>query len=389
METAIARIKRQKRTIINQYAKTDNVKGFTQATTTLVPLAALWYAAVLSADVSYLLTAGITLVMALFLVRVFIMMHETGHGILFRTGWLNKAFGFAFGVVSGLPTYVWAQHHAYHHATNGNWEKYRGPLNTRSVAEFEAMTDKQQRSYERARSIWLAPFGGFSYLIFGPRYTCLRGSINLVRHLVKKKIAQPGVSVQAHAAEFKTPYWKDATEYWHIFWNNVALLSAWVLISWYVGPVLFFTVYLISTSLAGGAAIVVFTVQHNFDHSYASDTAAWDYDTGAIRGTSLLVLPRWLNWFTADVAYHHVHHLAATIPNYRLAKCHKEYQDLFTDVTRIKLSRVPTALKCILWDTRLQRIISVAEYRHNYVHRETPATLDAEREPTDTAQKQV
>jgi omega-6 fatty acid desaturase (delta-12 desaturase) len=81
--------------------------------------------------------------------------------------------------------------------------------------------------------------------------------------------------------------------------------------------------------------------------------------------------------------------LAASIPNYRLAECHNEYQDLFTDVTRIKLSRVHTALKCILWDTRLQRIISVAEYRHNYVHRETPATLDAEREPTDTAQKQV
>jgi acyl-lipid omega-6 desaturase (Delta-12 desaturase) len=367
METAIARIKRQKRTIVNQYAKTDNVKGFTQATTTLVPLAALWYAAVLSADVSYWLTAGITLVMTLFLVRVFIMMHETGHGTLFRTGWLNKAFGFAFGVVSGLPTYVWAQHHAYHHATNGNWGKYRGPLNIRSVAEFEAMTDKQQRSYERARNIWLAPFGGFSYLIFSPRYTCLRGSIDFVRHLVKKKMAQPGVSVRAHAAEFKTPYWNDATEYWYIFWNNVALLSAWVLMSWYLGPVLFFTVYLISTSLAGGAAIVLFTVQHNFDHSYASDTPAWDYDTAAMRGTSFLVFPRWLNWFTANVAYHHVHHLSATIPNYRLAKCHNEYQDLFTDVTRIGLSGIHTALKCILWDTRSQRIISMAEYRQYYV----------------------
>jgi omega-6 fatty acid desaturase (delta-12 desaturase) len=138
------------------------------------------------------------------------------------------------------------------------------------------MADKQQRSYERARNIWLAPFGGFSYLIFNPRYTWLRGSIGLVRYLVRKKLAQPGVSVQAHAAEFKTPYWNDATEYWHMFWNNIALLSAWVLMSWYVGPVLFFTVYLISTSLAGGAAIVLFTIQHNFDHSYASDTEAWD-----------------------------------------------------------------------------------------------------------------
>jgi omega-6 fatty acid desaturase (delta-12 desaturase) len=365
METAIARIKRQKRAIINQYAKADNVRGFSQALTTLVPLAALWYAAVLSAGVSYWLTAGITLVMTLFLVRVFMMMHETGHGTLFRTGWLNRAFGFVFGVVSGLPTYVWGQHHAYHHATNGNWEKYRGPLNTRSVAEFEAMTGKQQRSYERARNIWLAPLGGFSYLIFSPRHTWLKGSIHLVRHLVKRKIAQPGVSVRAHAAGFKTPYWNDATEYWHMFWNNVALLSTWALMSWYAGPVLFFTVYLISTSLAGGAAIVLFTVQHNFDHSYATDTQAWDYDTAAIRGTSFLVLPRWLNWFTANIAYHHVHHLSATIPNYRLARCHDEHRDLFTDVTRIKLSRVHTALKYILWDARSQRIISVAEYRKN------------------------
>jgi omega-6 fatty acid desaturase (delta-12 desaturase) len=108
-------------------------------------------------------------------------------------------------------------------------------------------------------------------------------------------------------------------------------------------------------------------VQHNFDHSYATDTEKWDYDTAAIRGTSFLVLPRWLNWFTANIAYHHVHHLSAAIPNYRLVKCHNEYQDLFTDVARIKLSRVHTALKYILWDTRSQRIISVAEYRQNYV----------------------
>ncbi|HLQ25879.1 MAG TPA: fatty acid desaturase [Acidiferrobacterales bacterium] len=367
MESAIARIKRQKRTIINQYTKTDNVKGFSQAITTLVPLAALWYAAVLSAGVSYWLTAGITLVMTLFLLRVFMMMHETGHATLFRTGWLNKAFGFVFGVASGLPTYVWAQHHAYHHATNGNWEKYRGPLNIRSVDEYEAMTDKQQRMYERTRSIWLAPFGGFSYLIFNPRYTWLKGSISLLRYLVEKKFAEPRISIEAHAAEFKTPYWNDATEYWHMFWNNVALLSAWVLMSLYVGPALFFTVYLISLSLAGGGAIVLFTVQHNFDHSYASGTEKWDYDTAAIWGTSFLVLPRWLNWFTANIAYHHVHHLSAGIPNYCLVNCHNEYQDLFTDVTRIKLSRVHTALKYILWDTRSQRIISVAEYRQNYV----------------------
>ncbi|MGH8634557.1 MAG: fatty acid desaturase [Burkholderiales bacterium] len=363
--SSIALVKQQKRAIVSRYNKADNVKGFTQVLTTLVPLAALWCGAVLSAGVSYWLTAGVTLLMSLFLLRVFVLMHECGHGSLFRAARLNQAFGFVFGVVSGMPQYVWSQHHAYHHATNGNWTKYRGPLNTRSVEEYAAMTDAQQRRYQRACSIWMAPFGGFLYIIFNPRFTWLKGSVSLVSHVLRKKIAQPGISIKAHAAEFETPYWDDARAYWHMFWNNVVLLSVWVLMSWYIGPALFFAVYLISASLAGGAGIVLFTIQHNFEHSYAPANKSWDLDTAAIRGTSFLILPRWLNWFTANIAYHHIHHLSAGIPNYRLAKCHDENRDLFSDVTRIKLSEIFRVAEYILWDTRSHRIISVAEYRQN------------------------
>ena len=106
------------------------------------------------------------------------------------------------------------------------------------------------------------------------------------------------------------------------------------------GPALFFALYIVSVSLSGAGGIVLFTVQHNFEHSYASSDEGWDYDTAAIHGTSFLILPRWLNWFTANIAYHHVHHLSAKIPNYCLVKCHEEYQHLFTDVVRVKLSQV-------------------------------------------------
>jgi len=361
--SSIDRIKQQRRIIVDRHIEADNVRGFGQILTTSVPLGALWYAAVLSADVSYWLTAGVTLLMSFFLLRAFVLMHDCGHGSLFRTGWLNRAFGFIFGVVSGMPQYVWSQHHAYHHATNGNWAKYRGPLAIVTVEEYAAMTDRQQRKYQRARSIWLGPVAGFLYIVWNPRFTWLKGSVGLVGHILKEKIAQPGISIKAHAAEFKTPHWTSAQEYWHMFWNNVVLLSAWVLMSWIVGPALFFAVYIVSTSLAGGAGIVLFTVQHNFEHSYASGDEGWDYIAAAIEGTSFLVLPIWLNWFTSNIAYHHVHHLSAKIPNYRLAQCHDEYQDLFSDVTRIRLSRIPEALKCILWDTGHRRIISVAEYQ--------------------------
>ena len=363
---SILRIKQQKHLIIRRYAKADNAKALAESLATLVPLALIWWAAVLSVSISRWLTAAIVLLLTLFTIRVLVMMHDCGHGSLFRTRRFNHAFGFLFGVLSGMPQYVWSRHHDYHHANNGNWEKFRGPLTTPSVDEYSAMSVARQRLYRYTRSILLAPFGGFVYLIFNPRFTWLKGSIGLLIHVVKSQLAQPGVSMKQHAAGYKSQYWKSAKEYRHMLWNNVALLSTWTLMCWAVGAGLFFAIYVSSLSLAGGAGIALFTVQHNFEHSYAAGSAEWDYDTGTIMGTSFLILPHWLNWFTANIGYHHIHHLSARIPSYRLADCQNENRDLFAGVARVKLSQIHSALKYILWDTRAQRIISVAEYRDLY-----------------------
>lgn len=225
------------------------------------------------------------------------------------------------------------------------------------------MTSAQRNSYERTRSIAVAPFGGFFYLLFNPRFTWLKGTVDFLVHIVKRKIAEPQITLRAHADSFRTRYWKNRTEYWHMFWNNVVLMCGWVAMSAAIGASLFFPIYILSVSLAGGAGIMLFTVQHNFEHAYASDSESWDYDVGAMQGTSFLVLPGWLNWFTANIAYHHVHHLSAKIPNYRLAACHEENQSLFAEVRRVRLCEIPSALKCLLWDAQAQQIISFAEYR--------------------------
>jgi omega-6 fatty acid desaturase (delta-12 desaturase) len=225
------------------------------------------------------------------------------------------------------------------------------------------MNHAEQRMYRRKCSIAVAPLAGLIYVIFNPRFNWLKGSLGFLGHIINGKAAQPDLSLRAHAASFETRYWKSPKEYWHMSWNNIVLLSVWVLMCWVFGTALFFAIYLISASLAGGAGIILFTVQHNFEHSYATDGRRWDYETGAIEGTSFLLLPRCLNWFTANIAYHHIHHLSARIPNYRLVGCHDEYRHLFSAVTRVKLSQIHNALKYILWDTRAQRIISVAEYR--------------------------
>ena len=134
-------------------------------------------------------------------------MHECGHGSLFRSGRLNRGFGFVFGVLCGMPQFVWSQHHQFHHAHNGNWDRYRGPLNTAPVAEYAAMSVDQRRRYRRARSIWLAPLAGFMYVIVHPRLTWLRGSAGLLRHVLAGKRADARASIGALAAAYRTPCW--------------------------------------------------------------------------------------------------------------------------------------------------------------------------------------
>jgi omega-6 fatty acid desaturase (delta-12 desaturase) len=362
LRTSIDDLKEHKRAMIGRHTNSSDLKGFTQFLTTLVPLALLWWVAVASIAVSHWLTVAAILAISLFTLRAFVLMYECGHRSLFRRRSLNRSIGFVLGVVTGMPQYVWAQHHNFHHAHNGNWDKYRGPYTTLSTDEYAALTRVQQHLYRGKCSIGTAPFTGFIYLLFNPRLTWLMGTVGLLMHMLRRKIARPDVSLREHAASYRTHYWKSGKEYWHMFWNNVVLLSAWALLCWACGTAVFFIIYVLSVSIAGGAGIVLFTVQHNFEHAYASDDQHWDYDVGAIAGTSFLLLPGWLNWFTVNIGYHHIHHLSASIPNYCLIKCHREYQQLFPDVTRLKVSQVCGALKCILWDTRAQRIISVAEY---------------------------
>ena len=124
-----ARLKGLKRQLIERHVRPDDRRGLLAVALTLLPIGALLVAVWLGDPVSHLLTAALILPMSLFLLRAFVLMHECGHGSLFRSDRLNRGFGFALGVLTGMPQYVWSQHHQFHHAHNGNWDRYRGPLN--------------------------------------------------------------------------------------------------------------------------------------------------------------------------------------------------------------------------------------------------------------------
>ena len=338
-----------KRAIVERYATPSDGRGWLQMLSVVAPVALLWIAIGHASTDSPWLVAAATAGLSLFMLRGFVLMHDCGHHCLFRSRRLNRIGGFLLGVLAGMPQQVWAENHRYHHVTNGNWAKYRGPLNVACVTDYLAMDARQRRRYRYTRDILMAPVAGCLYFLVNPRITWLRATWRLLRRRLQR------------GAGAGSPVGVTMAHYRYMTWNNLALLSAWVAMAWAIDPLLFFVCYVVSGSLAGGYGIVLFTVQHNFEHAYASADEGWCRDEAALRGTSFLILPRWLNWITADAAYHHVHHLCAGVPNYRLAACHREHELLFASVTRVRLREIPAALKHVLWDLKARRLVSVAE----------------------------
>lgn len=348
--------------IIKKHSVKSDAKALFQHINTLVPYFALFYLALISLQSqSYWLAIGFTILLSFFIVRIFMLMHDCGHKSIFKTQLFNTICGFFTGVFVGMPQYVWTQNHNYHHSTNGNWEKYRGPLNILSVKEYAQLSPKQQKKYALSRNILLSPLGAFLYFIFNPRFNWMLGSIKFAVNVIKKKITSKE-SFKNIISTQESRNWKNGKEYLHMTLNNIVLLSIWWAASWYFGASTFFTIYIVSLSLAGAAGLLVFTLQHNFEEAYAADTEHWDYYQGALSGTSFFTVPKFFNWFGADIAYHHIHHLSAAIPNYNLSACHKEYAHLFEDVKRIRFRDVAKEFKFILWDEEQQKIISVAQY---------------------------
>lgn len=358
----IEQLKKDKIVILSTYGQSCNVRALWQTINTVVPYFLLFYIAIEYLAISIWISLAASCVLILFLMRVFMMMHDCGHNSLYKSCPLNKFTGFIMGVLCGIPQYVWSKHHAFHHATNGNWNKYQGPLSIISTEDYAKLSPKQQRSYKNNRNIWMAPLGGFMYFIFNPRFTWIKGSLDFAIYLVSQKLKNQS-SLKEISASFTTRYWSTWKEYRHMTANNIVLLSAWYLAGSYFGWANFFIVYIAVISLSGALGIILFTIQHNFEDSYASGDEGWDYHQAALEGTSYLDLPRLLHWFTADIGYHHVHHLHTAIPNYNLVKCHKDYSDLFHSVKRVKLSEVGHTFKHILWDKASRKLVSIKQYK--------------------------
>ena len=146
----------------------------------------------------------------------------------------------------------------------------------------------------------------------------------------------------------------------NVWWTNLGVLAYCVGLSALVGVGAFVRVQLPMMFVATAVGMWLFYVQHQFEATYWSEHEEWNYAQAALHGSSFYRLPRVLQWFTASIGFHHVHHLSPRIPNYYLRRCH-ESTTMFRTVPVLTLRMSLRCLSLRLWDESGQRLVSFAE----------------------------
>jgi len=319
--------------VIPRYQSPRVRSSLWQICNSFLPLFALWYLMVLSLDVSYFITIGLSFIAAGFMARIFIIQHDCGHGSFFKSQKANDAVGMLASVLTLTPYHYWRKSHAIHHAGAGKLDKRGiGDIYTMTVDEF------------LAKSRW----GRFWYRVY--------------RHPVVIFVLAPtfmfGVLYRFPISRMNALRQVEAS----VWLTNLAIAAIATAMMMWVGWKTFLAVQLPITIVTSSLGMWLFYVQHQFEDTYWSTSNEWDFAAAAIQGSSFYRLPKVLQWFTGNIGFHHVHHLSPKIPNYLLEKVHTEVPE----VQGASVLTLRTSLRSIpltLWDERRKKLISFSQLK--------------------------
>jgi len=326
--------------LIAPYQRPAAWRGLWQVANTLLPYAALWVLMAWSLTVSWWLTFGLAVLAAGFLVRIFIIFHDCGHGSFLPWKRANDALGFLTGVLTFTPYHHWRWEHALHHASAGNLDRRGvGDVWTLTVEEYRSASRWKRLAYRLARHPLV-----------------LFGLAPLALFLVVQRFPSPKAGRRERLSVHAT---------------NLALVGMGGGLSLLLGWKACLVLHLVVLALAGLAGVWLFYVQHQFEGAYWARRGVWDYARVALEGSSFYRLPRVLQWFSGNIGFHHVHHLKPGIPNYHLEAAHRAVP-LFQSVPVMTLRSSLKSLRFHLWDEEQQRLVSFAALRQPRRARATP-----------------
>jgi acyl-lipid omega-6 desaturase (Delta-12 desaturase) len=317
--------------LLGRYREPEASRSIFELLVTAVPFAALWTLMWAVLSVSYGLCLLLAFPAACFLMRLFMIQHDCGHGACFRRRATNDWVGRAIGVVTLTPYGFWARSHAAHHANAGNLDhRGMGDIITLTRNEYRAMPSPHRFVYRLYRN----PFVMFGLL---PTY------LFVLHHRLPFGLMRSGIQP-----------WLSTMG------TNAAIAALAGLLIWLVGPGPFVLVQGPVVVISASIAVWFFYVQHQFEDTLWARDAEWTFHEAALHGSSHYELPPGLAWFTGNIGVHHVHHLSSRIPFYRLPQVLRDHPQL-ASIGRVTFLQSLRCATLSLWDEDQRRLTSFQE----------------------------
>ena len=317
---------------LRPYRAANSARGIQELAVTVLPLVALWALAWLTVGRGHAWGVIFTLPAAAFLVRLFMIQHDCGHGAFFPNKSANDWVGRVIGVFTLTPYDHWRGQHARHHATSGDLDRRgAGDVETLTVAEYLALPGAKRMAYRFFRHP-VVMFG------LGPVY------VFLLRHRLPIGEMRDG--------------WRP---WFSAMATNLAIAAGATLLILLGGLRAFLMIQLPISLIAGAIGVWLFYIQHQFDGVVWTRSARWTLAQAALEGSSHYHLPGIAGWLTANIGVHHVHHLSSRIPFYRLRDVLRDLPEL--DAGRLSLGQCLRGPGLALWDEPGGRLISFGELR--------------------------
>ena len=268
----------------------------------------------------------------LLMLRLFVIYHDQQHQAILTNSRLAEFIMKAFGILALSPSTIWRSSHNHHHNHNS---KLRGS----HIGSFPIMTKEKylqvpkdiRWKYLFQRHPLTILFGYVFVFLLG---MCLVPFINDPRrHLDSLAALLLHITI--------------AVVLLHFFGLQTMLITQTLphFITYAIGSYLFYA-------------------QHNFQGVQFRDNAGWTYETAALDSSSFLKTGPLMAWFSANIGYHHVHHLNAKIPFYRLPEVLREMPELQSvKTTSLNPVEIVRCLRLKVWDAEAQRMVGMREVR--------------------------
>ncbi|QKV19944.1 fatty acid desaturase [Oricola thermophila] len=315
------------------YNKPNSARAILEFALSFLPFVALWAAMAFALLNGYWMALLLVVPAAGFLLRLFMIQHDCGHGAFFGNSLANDWTGRAIGVLTLTPYSLWKRTHAIHHAGSGCLDRRGfGEIATLTVEEYRALPGWERFKYRLYRHP-LVLFGVGPAFLFIVDHRLPTGMM--------RKGWQPWLSTMG---------------------TNLAIAAVVAPLVWLVGLKVFLAIQLPITILAATIGVWLFFVQHQFEETSWERLPEWKRQEAALHGSSHYDLPAPLRWMTGNIGVHHVHHLSARIPFYRLSRVLRDHPEL-RDMNRMTLLDSLKTIPLALWDEAQHRMISFREYR--------------------------